>query len=168
MIDDRLGAALAVAREAGELAQKMRANPAELNTTIKGPMDLVTAADHAVEALLRKRILACEPGVAILGEEGGLEGKGQDVWIVDPIDGTVNFARGMPDWAISIACTDGNVITHGVIHAPDLNITAWARRGCGSFINGRRIEFGNAVSPSPIVALGYSPPKRAVGLFGPD
>jgi myo-inositol-1(or 4)-monophosphatase len=65
-------------------------------TTIKGPMDLATAADHAVAALLRKRILACEPSVAILGEEGELEGKSQDVWIVDPIDETVNFARGMP------------------------------------------------------------------------
>jgi myo-inositol-1(or 4)-monophosphatase len=63
----------------------------------------------------------------------------------------------MPDWSISIACTDGNVITHGVIHAPDLNITAWARRGCGSFINGRQIQFGSVVSPSSIVALGYSP-----------
>lgn len=156
MIDDRLEAALAMAREAGELAQKIRANPGDLNTTIKGPMDLVTAADHAVEALLRQRILACEPGVAVLGEEGGLEGNGQDVWIVDPIDGTVNFSRGMPDWAISIACSDGNVITHGVIHAPDLNLTAWAKRGCGSFINGRQIEFGGVASLSPMVALGYS------------
>ncbi|MDE0850643.1 inositol monophosphatase [Yoonia sp.] len=156
MIDDRLKAALAMAREAGELAQKMRANPRELNTTIKGPMDLVTAADHAVEALLRERIQTHEPGVAVLGEEGGLEGSGQDVWIVDPIDGTVNFSRGMPDWAISIACSDGNAITHGVIHAPDLNLTAWARRGCGSFINGRQITFSGAASPSAMVALGYS------------
>ena len=81
MIDDRLDAALAMAREAGEVAQKMRAEPAKLKIKIKGPMDLVTAADHAVEALLRKRILACDPGVAILGEEGGLEGNSQHVWI---------------------------------------------------------------------------------------
>lgn len=156
MIDDRLEAALAMAREAGELAQKMRADPTELKTKIKGPMDLVTAADHAVEALIRKRILDIEPDVAVLGEESGLKGVGQDVWIVDPIDGTVNFSRGMPDWAISIACTDGSFITHGVIHAPDLNITAWAKKGCGSFINGRQISFGREASPSPMVALGYS------------
>ena len=156
MIDDRLDAALAMAREAGEVAQKMRAEPAKLKVKIKGPMDLVTAADHAVEALLRKRILACDPGVAILGEEGGLEGNSQHVWIVDPIDGTVNFSRGMPDWAISIACSDGNSITHGVIHAPDLNLTAWAIKGSGCFINGHQITFDNAASPSPIVALGYS------------
>ena len=145
-----------MAQEAGAVAQKMRANPAELDTKIKGPMDLVTAADHAVEALLRDRILACEPDVAILGEEGGLEGSGQNVWILDPIDGTVNFSRGMPDWAISIACSDGKSITHGVIHAPDLNLTAWAKKGCGCFINGRQITFDDTASPSPIIALGYS------------
>lgn len=156
MIDDRLQAAIAMAREAGELAQQMRVNPAELNTKIKGPMDLVTAADHAVEDLLRKRILGVDPDVAILGEEGGLEGTGRRVWIVDPIDGTVNFSRGMPDWAISVAHADGAAITHGVIHAPDLNLTAWAKRGSGCFINGRRITFGGAASPSPMVALGHS------------
>ena len=95
--------------------------------------------------------------MAILGEEGGFERKAQDIWIVGPIDGTVNFARRMPDWAISIACTDGNVITHGVIHAPDLNIIAWAGRFWRSFINGRQIQFGSAVLPKLIVALGYSP-----------
>jgi len=166
MIDDRLDAALAMAREAGEIAQKMRANPAELKTEIKGPMDLVTAADHAVEALLRTRILACEPDVAILGEEGGLVGSGQDVWILDPIDGTVNYSRGMPDWAISIACSDGREITHAVIHAPDLNITAWAIKGHGCFFNGRRITFENPIPLSPIVALGYSERSSLTDYFG--
>ena len=165
MIDDRLQAALDMAREAGELAQRMRENPNELNTTIKGPMDLVTAADHAVEALLRERIQTFEPGVSILGEEDGLDGTGKTVWIVDPIDGTVNFSRGMPDWAISIAYFDGEAITHGVIHAPDLNITAWTKRGQGSFLNGRQIVFGDTASQSPIVALGYSQRSTLPGYF---
>ncbi|WP_299757328.1 inositol monophosphatase family protein, partial [uncultured Boseongicola sp.] len=128
MMDERLQAALDMAREAGELAQRMRESPGVLETSNKGPMDLVTAADHAVEALLRERILTFDPGVAILGEEGGLEGTGKAVWILDPIDGTINFSRGLPDWAVSIACFDGQEITHGVIHAPDLGITAWAKR----------------------------------------
>ena len=64
----------------------------------------------------------------------------------------------MPDWAISIAFSDGNSITHGVIHAPDLNLTAWAIKGSGCFINGRQITFDNAASPSPIVAIGAIPP----------
>ena len=165
MMDDRLQTALTMAREAGSLAQEMRANPGALRTQIKGPLDLVTAADHAVEALLRKRILGFEPGVAILCEEDGLEGAGRDVWILDPIDGTVNFSRGMPDWAISIAFSDGTEITHGVIHAPDLNLTAWAIRGQGSFLNGSRIVFDDTQPQTPIVALGYSARRPVAGYL---
>lgn len=165
MTDDRLKAALDMAREAGDLAQSMRDSPTELKTSTKGPMDLVTSADHAVETLLRARIQVFEPSVAILGEEGGFEGKGQSIWILDPIDGTVNFSRGMPDWAVSIAYFDGREITHGVIHAPDLNITAWAKRGQGCFLNGRRIVFEDTVPQSPIVALGHSPRSALLGYF---
>jgi myo-inositol-1(or 4)-monophosphatase len=157
MSDDRIDAMLDMAREAGALAQRMRADPAALDTRVKGPMDLVTAADLAVEARLRERILALEPEVAILGEEGGLEGQGRQAWIIDPIDGTVNFARNTPNWAISIARFDGQALTHGIIHAPDLNMTAWARRGGGAYLNDARIRFGTRPEPTPILALGYSP-----------
>lgn len=157
MLDNRLNAMLDMAREAGRLAQDMRANPETLKTREKGPMDLVTAADLAVEAHLRDRILALEPDVAILGEEGGLTGTGVETWILDPIDGTVNFARGTQNWAISIGTFDGTFLTHGVIHAPDLGMTAWARRGQGCFLNGQRITFAPAIADSPIMALGYSP-----------
>ena len=165
MMDERLEAALDMAREAGELAQRMRESPGDLETSNKGPMDLVTAADHAVEALLRERILTFDPDVAILGEEGGLKGTGKAVWILDPIDGTVNFSRGLPDWAVSIACFDGQEITHGVIHAPDLDIIAWAKRGHGCFLNGRQIVFEDTVPESPIVALGYSPRSALPDYF---
>lgn len=156
MHDDRLTAMLEMAREAGQMAQQMRHNPDSLNTREKGPMDLVTAADLAVEALLRDRIEALEPGVAVLGEEGGLKGAGLETWILDPIDGTVNFARGTPNWAISIGTFDGRALTHGVIHAPDLGMTAWARRGLGCYLNDRRVTFDPAPVPTPIMALGYS------------
>ena len=157
MRDDRLNAMLDMAREAGRLAQDMRNDPARLEAREKGPMDLVTAADLAVEALLRDRIHALEPDVSILGEEGGLTGTGEQTWILDPIDGTVNYSRGTPNWAISIGTFDGAVLTHGVIHAPDLDMTAWARRGQGSYLNGRRISFDAARVVTPIMALGYSP-----------
>lgn len=165
MQDDRLNAALAMAREAGALAQKMRANPESLDTRIKGPMDLVTAADLAVEALLRERILAHQPGVAILGEEDGLVGQGGEVWILDPIDGTVNFCRGTQNWGVSIGYFDGTDLTHGVIHAPDLEMTAWAVRGKGAYLNGTRIQFDDAGLLAPIVALGYSPRRPLAEYF---
>lgn len=157
MLDDRLNAMLDMAREAGRLAQDMRNDPSMLEAREKGPMDLVTAADLAVEALLRDRIQAFEPGVSILGEEGGLTGTGDQTWILDPIDGTVNYSRGTPNWAISIGTFDGTALTHGVIHAPDLDMTAWARRGQGSYLNGRRILFEKEGIGAPIMALGYSP-----------
>lgn len=157
MRDDRLNSMLDMAREAGIIAQEMRTRPDSLKIQEKGPMDLLTAADLAVEALLRDRIQALEPGVAILGEEGGLTGTGGEIWILDPIDGTVNFSRGTPNWAISIGRFDGIALTHGVIHAPDLGMTAWARRGLGCYLNDRLVTFDPAVVDNPIIALGYSP-----------
>lgn len=158
MTDARLDAALAMAREAGALAQRMRADPTALGTRIKGPMDLVTAADTAAEDLIRKRILALNPDAAVLGEESGLKGDGGngECWIVDPIDGTVNFFRGSPDWAVSIACYKAGALDLGVIHAPDLGLTAWAARGQGSFLNGAPVCLTDARNASPLVVLGTS------------
>lgn len=158
MNDDRLETAVSLARRAGRLAQAMRADPAMLDIRDKGPMDLVTAADLAVEDLLRKGLAEADPDASILGEEAGLSGDAKGAaWIVDPIDGTVNYARGMPDWAVSIAYSDGTALTHGVIHAPDLGLTAAGVRGVGAMLNGQPVRLPGAVASSPVVALGYSP-----------
>jgi len=157
MADGRLQIALDLARQAGKLAQQMRDQGGSLDVRLKGRLDLVTGADTAVEALVRDGIRQCDPGAAILGEEGGLQGDGQRTWIVDPIDGTTNFFRGSPNWAISIAHFDGAALTDGVIHAPDLGLTASASRGKGSKLNGVAIVFGDTLAEIPIVALGHSP-----------
>ncbi len=157
MADDRLQIALDLARQAGRLAQQMRDEGGGLEARIKGHLDLVTAADTAVETLVRDGIRQRDPGAAILGEEGGLQGDGQRTWIVDPIDGTTNFYRGTPNWAISIAHFDGTALTDGVIHAPDLGLTANASHGKGSQLNGAAIVFGDTLAEIPIVALGHSP-----------
>lgn len=164
---DRLAFATTIAQEAGRLARELRSDPSRLNVSIKGPMDLVTAADHEVEALLRERITDAYPGAAILGEEQGRKGDGRACWILDPIDGTVNFARGMPEWAISIAYFDGDALTHGVIHAPDLGLTASAEIGGEARLNGTAIHLNQAtVSLSPIVSLGYSLRGPLSGYLG--
>ena len=147
---------IALAEEAGRLARRMRATPEQLATRIKGPMDLLTEADLAVERLLREGLDRIDPDAAVLGEEGGLQGEGRATWIVDPIDGTVNFSRGSPDWAVSIAWADAAGIGAGVIHAPDLGKTAWAVRGAGSWLNGERIVFPDHPVEGPIVAIGHS------------
>ncbi|MDO6591473.1 hypothetical protein DS901_09165 [Loktanella sp. D2R18] len=154
---DYLDATLDMARSAGALAQKMRQHPADMDSTIKGPMDVVTAADIAVENLLRQRITAIDPNAAILGEEGGLDTHKPCTWIVDPIDGTVNFYRGSSDWAVSIARYNGSALELGVIHAPDLGVTAWAESGKGCYINNVPVRLDNEPTAAPLVALGTSP-----------
>jgi len=94
-----------VAREAGDLLAD-RAGRVEVAATKSSPTDVVTEMDRRSEELIRARILAARPSDAILGEEGGLIGNTDDapvLWVVDPLDGTVNYLYGLHDWAVSVA-----------------------------------------------------------------
>lgn len=161
MTPSRLGFATALARKAGLLAQEMRGQAQGLAVTSKAPMDFVTDADLAVEALIRECIAQVYPEDAVLGEENGLEGDGPACWIVDPIDGTTNYARGMGDWGISIAYFDGQNFTHGAIFLPDLNIMATAEAGKGAQLNGKPVRFdGMPRGRGHLISVGYSPRTR--------
>jgi myo-inositol-1(or 4)-monophosphatase len=97
--------AVSVAREAGDLLAD-RAGQVEVAATKSSPTDVVTEMDRRSEELIRSRILAARPSDAILGEEGGLVGNvggTQVLWVIDPLDGTVNYLYGLHDWAVSIA-----------------------------------------------------------------
>jgi myo-inositol-1(or 4)-monophosphatase len=109
----------AVAREAGALLRGAFEGP-ELRVSSKStPTDLVSEADHAAERLIRERISAARPDDGILGEEGGdRRGTSGVHWIVDPLDGTVNFLFGIPQWAVSIACEDADGALAGVVYDP--------------------------------------------------
>ena len=96
----------------------------------------VTEADRAVEAAIRRILAAERPGDAILGEEEGAVGSGSRRWIVDPIDGTRNYARGIPVWATLVALEVDGIVRVGVISAPALGRRWWAERGAGAFANG--------------------------------
>jgi myo-inositol-1(or 4)-monophosphatase len=117
-----LDLALAAAVEAGAmLAGGRPAGPSgrpEVTGTKSSPTDVVTEMDRASEALIRRRLLAARPGDAILGEEGGESGAGPVRWIVDPLDGTVNYLYGLADWSVSIAAEVAGVIVAGVVAAP--------------------------------------------------
>jgi histidinol-phosphatase len=115
----------------------------------------VTEADRAVESELR-RILADERSAdAILGEEQGAAGTGSRRWILDPIDGTRNYARGIPVWATLIALEENGVVHVGVVSAPVLRQRWWAERGQGAFANGDRIRV-SAVSEVEEAVLSFS------------
>ena len=96
----------------------------------------VTEADRAVEAELRRLLAEERPGDAVLGEEGGADGAGSRRWIVDPIDGTRNYARGIPVWATLVALEIDGVVAVGVVSAPALQHRWWAERGRGAYANG--------------------------------
>ena len=100
----------------------------------------VTEADRSVEAELRRLLGESRPADAILGEELGTTGSASRRWIIDPIDGTKNFVRGIPVWATLLAVEEGGEVRVGVVSAPALGRRWWAERGEGAFADGERIH----------------------------
>src|SRR5271170_4477984 len=143
-LNHRLLIACAVAREAGAL-QKRRflpsTDPARDNMifNLKGPQDYITATDGEVENLVRTRLLTAFPGDTFLGEEDG--GQVSDhTWVVDPIDGTSNFARGIPHFCVSIAFVLRGAALIGVIYQPMSDELFAAAKGLGATLNGESIH----------------------------
>jgi histidinol-phosphatase len=136
MADD-LAFALSLADLADSLSLP-RFRASDLRVETKADLTPVTDADRAVERALRERIAAERDGDTALGEEEGDEG-GHTRWILDPIDGTKNFSRGLPVWATLIALERDGAITCGVVSAPALGHRWWAARGEGAWRDGDRL-----------------------------
>ena len=154
----RLLAAEAVAREAGALARK-RFNEASFKVGFKGPQDYLTEVDGETEDLISRRLQAAFPGDGFIGEEtGGRAASGaQATWVVDPIDGTVNFARGVPHFCVSIACVAEGEIEVGVIYDPMCDELFSARRGFGALLNGLKIQVSAATAlAESVVEVGWN------------
>jgi myo-inositol-1(or 4)-monophosphatase len=130
--------ALDAAVQAGRLLLRHFAAPTGIR--LKGVADLVTAADEECQSLLVRRLHRRFPGHGILAEEGLDEGAGAEwVWIIDPLDGTKNFAHGIPTFCVSIAATRTGAVELGVVHDPVHAETFVAVRGHGAWCNGRPI-----------------------------
>lgn len=159
-LDSRLQFAIDASRRAGDLAMAHARNPDGLGVQIKGVQDVVTLADRAAEQALRAEVAAVFPRDAMLGEEEGLtpgwDGKAP-LWIVDPIDGTANYARRLPLWCISVGLyVDGEPVL-GVIHNPVTSETHAAARGRGATLNGMPIRASAVTSPEHArINLGFS------------
>jgi myo-inositol-1(or 4)-monophosphatase len=169
-LDSRFSAACGIAREAGALAlAAFRDRPADSAIELKGPQDYLTETDAQVENLIRKRIENLFPNDSFFGEEGGGE-FGRDVWVVDPIDGTANFARGVPHFCISIAFVRDRQAMIGAVYDPVHDELFAAQNGKGATKNGKPIH----VSKTPdlehaTVEAGWSsrlPPEPYVELVG--
>lgn len=153
---DLLALALAVAREAGELLLR---RPDDLDVESKStPSDVVTAMDRASERLVVDRLLASRPDDGVLGEEGAERAGSSGLrWIIDPIDGTVNYLHRLPFWAVSIAAERAGRVVAGVVHAPVLGWTYTATAGGGAWKATARLRGSSCTELSrALVATGFA------------
>ena len=162
MYDDLLVLARETAAEAGALAVRMRARGVEVAGTKSSPTDVVTEADQACEELIRTRLLGARPEDGFFGEEGAASGRGDDsrsgvTWVVDPIDGTVNYLYGLPHYAVSIAAMRGDLVVAGVVFAPALDVEYAATAGGGATRNREPLRPRSAPDlDQALVASGFS------------
>ncbi len=149
-------AACAIAKEAADLAKIRFLARDRKAFTMKGAQDYLTETDGEVEKLIRQRVAAAFPEDGFLGEEGGGKPKAR-TWVVDPIDGTMAFARGIPHFCVSIALVEKGKPEIGVIAAPMQDEFYAARRGHGAFLNGRRMKVSDTSKLSEsVMEIGWS------------
>ena len=152
-LQTRLKIAISIAEEAGQMIITAREQK-DFSQRLKKDNELVTDVDVAVDQLIRQRLEEHFPGEARLSEElapeGALHVKAPKLWVVDPIDGTVNFAQGLRHVAVSIGWMEEGIAKVGVVHAPFLGETFSAAEGDGAFCNGQVIQ------PSSANTLGHT------------
>ena len=138
-MDAIVSAAIEAAKAGGEIAQHyFRTN---LSVETKADRTPVTRADRESEACIARILSQRFPDHGFLGEElGERPGRGDARWIIDPIDGTKNFIRGIPFFAVLVALEEAGQITAGVMYAPALGELLYARHGQGAFVNDRRVR----------------------------
>jgi myo-inositol-1(or 4)-monophosphatase len=134
--DEILGLAIRTAHQAGDLLLERFRGPASGVGTKSTPTDLVSDADRDSERLLIDLISAARPGDGFLAEEGGSGESASGLrWVIDPLDGTVNFLYGIPLWCVSVAAEDSAGTVVGVVHDPNRRETFAAGRGRGAWLN---------------------------------
>ena len=159
-----LALARSIALDAGELAARRRREGVEVAATKSTIVDIVTEADREVERLIRQHLADARPDDAILGEEGGSSGGTSGLtWVVDPIDGTVNYLYGIPHYAVSIAVVEGDPdpltwsALAGCVHNPATGEIFTAARGEGAYAGDRRLQVAPAVPlDQALVATGFA------------
>jgi histidinol-phosphatase len=157
--------ALAIADRAGDVALKyFRLGVA---AQMKNDNTPVTIADKECERLIRSAIAESFPEDAILGEEegtssGAATARRRRKWIIDPIDGTYNYARQIPIWALLLALEEDGEIQLGLVHAPAMQETFWARRGGGAFRNGEPVHV-STIKDVGMSLFAFGGPNRIMG-----
>ena len=147
---NELDAAIALAHKAGTIQLK---NQRKISTVeIKPDYSPVTDVDKQCENLIRNELLSAFPDDGFLGEEtGDISGKSGRRWMVDPLDGTRPYLRGIPTYSVLIGLEDNGEYVVGVTHFPAKDETYWASKGSGAFCNKRRIRVSNTKDMSAVL-----------------
>ncbi len=152
--DAELKAALEAARAAGKIQLDRRNSIRDVH--FKSDASPVTEVDRTCETVIRDLLGRQFPADGFLGEETGSSvGHSGRTWIVDPLDGTRPYLRGIPTHSVLIALEDGDELVAGCIHLPALGETYWARAGCGAFCNDRRIYVSETRELSRVMGSGF-------------
>jgi myo-inositol-1(or 4)-monophosphatase len=165
-----LEAALSAAKEAGEVLRK--GFGWQHSIRYKGEVDLVTEVDEQAEQVIQETLLGDFPSYGMLAEEGGwLPGEENARWIVDPLDGTTNYAHGLPIFAVSIALERAGEVVLGLVHDPMREETYVAERGGGATLNDEPIRVSDTdESNQALIATGFPYDRdrmpEALDLFG--
>ena len=165
-----LEVAVAAAEAAGEVLRSGFGR--EQTVRYKGEVDLVTEVDERAEGVIGEVLREAFPGYGMLAEEGGRRlGEGDSRWIVDPLDGTTNYAHGLPIFAVSIALERAGEVILGVVHDPMREETYVAERGGGATLNGEPLRVSDTDEPIRAFLVTGFPYDRAdmwaaVELFG--
>ena len=164
LLDDYACEAAQIARDAGQILRDRFGQPHAVR--FKGAIDLVTEADRAAEDLIADRLRALCPEHDLLCEEGsvGVTAGGAFRWVVDPLDGTTNFAHGLPTFAVSIALEEAGIPVVGAVYDPMRNELFVARRGGGATLNGTTIRVSRVdrlISSILVTGFSYDFERRA-------
>lgn len=160
-----LNIAIRAARTAGNIIAKGFENQAELQIQAKGDNDYVTRVDKEAEQAIIHKIKQSYPEHSFVGEEGGIvEGDNDFKWIIDPLDGTTNFIKGIPHFAVSIALMHKGRLDQGVVFDPIRGELFTASRGAGAQLNGFRIRSSKAKELSQTILATSFPFRNKASL----
>jgi myo-inositol-1(or 4)-monophosphatase len=160
------GVAIRAAMRAGSILREMQGR---VHIEFKGPIDLVTDADRAAERAIIEGIRAAYPDHAVAAEESGDDGTNECCWHIDPLDGTTNYAHGLPLYAVSLAMARSGEIQVGVIYVPATDELFVAERGGGAYRNGAPIRVSSMdVLGHSLMVTGFPYSVREDGISNLD
>jgi myo-inositol-1(or 4)-monophosphatase len=158
-----LNTAVKAARKAGSLITRASFDLDKLTVRTKRQNDFVSEVDHAAEDAIISTLKTAYPDHGFLGEESGYRDReAENLWIIDPLDGTTNFLHGVPQYCVSIALVNKGTLRHGVVLDPTRNELFTASKGAGAFLNDRRIRVSR-VDKLEAALMGTGFPFREVG-----